>query len=123
MDSNNGATTQVTAKQERGNVFRGLYRTLSWAYVTNGAMAFQVPEAEYRAFGYEPDYDKLSWKESYDAARAQCAWGAHKPAVNHGPSVGTRRTSIARRRSDRIIVRCPFLADGVEKRLVIIGVP
>jgi len=22
-------------------------------------MAFQVPEAKYRAFGYEPDYDKL----------------------------------------------------------------
>ena len=75
MDSNNGATSQVTARQERGNVFRGLYRTVSWAYVTSGAMAFQVPEAEYRAFGYEPDYDKLPWKESYDAARAQCASG------------------------------------------------
>ena len=33
-------------------VFRGLYRTIAWAYVTNGPMAFQVPEAEYRAFGF-----------------------------------------------------------------------
>jgi hypothetical protein len=48
--------------------FRGIYRTTAWAYVTNGTMAFQVPEADYRAFGYEPDYNKLPWKESYDAA-------------------------------------------------------
>jgi hypothetical protein len=40
-------------------VFRGLYRTIVWAYVTNGMMAFQASEAEYRAFGYEPDYDNL----------------------------------------------------------------
>ena len=44
-------------------VFRGLYRTIAWAYVTNGTMAFQVPEADYRAFGYEPHYDNLPWKE------------------------------------------------------------
>ena len=49
--------------------FRGLYRTIAWAYVTSGTMAFQVPEADYRAFGYEPDYDNLPWKESYDAAK------------------------------------------------------
>jgi hypothetical protein len=49
------------------NAFRGLYRTTAWACVTNGTMAFQVPEADYRAFGYEPDYDKLPWKESYTA--------------------------------------------------------
>ena len=47
--------------------FRGLYRTIAWAYVTNGTMAFQVQEAEYRAFGYRPDYDEPPWKESYDS--------------------------------------------------------
>lgn len=51
--------------------FHGLYRTVAWAYVTNGTMAFQVPEADYRAFGYEPDYDNLPWKESYSAAKAR----------------------------------------------------
>jgi hypothetical protein len=40
-------------------VFRGLYRTIAWAYVTNGTMAFQVPEADYRAFRYEPNYDTM----------------------------------------------------------------
>ena len=50
-------------------VFRGLYRTIAWAYVTNGTMEFQVPEADYRAFGYEPNYDNLPWKENYDAAK------------------------------------------------------
>jgi hypothetical protein len=48
---------------------RGLYRTIAWGYVSNGEMAFQVPEPEYRAFGYEPDYDKLPWKENYNAAK------------------------------------------------------
>jgi hypothetical protein len=43
----------------------GLYRTVAWAYVTNGTMSFQVPEAEYRAFGYKPAYEKLPWKEDY----------------------------------------------------------
>jgi hypothetical protein len=33
--------------------FRGLYRTVAWAYVTNGVMAFQVSEADYRGFEYE----------------------------------------------------------------------
>jgi hypothetical protein len=68
MKTNNG--TKVTNEREGANPFRGLYRTISWAYVTNDAMAFQVAEAEYRAFGYEPDYDKLPWKEDYDAASA-----------------------------------------------------
>jgi hypothetical protein len=63
-NAENGAALQPM------NLLRGLYRTISWTYVTNGAMAFQVPEAEYRAFGYEPDYDKLPWKEDYEAARA-----------------------------------------------------
>jgi hypothetical protein len=33
--------------------------------------AFQVPEADYRAFGYEPNYDNLPWKENYDAAKGR----------------------------------------------------
>ena len=41
------------------HVFCGLYRMVAWAYVKSGAMAFQVPEALCRAFGYEPDFDKL----------------------------------------------------------------
>jgi hypothetical protein len=32
-------------------------------------MAFHVPETDYRAFGYEPDFDRLPWKESYNAAK------------------------------------------------------
>jgi hypothetical protein len=69
-DAEKGSASQSIAEHERRNLFRGLYRTISWAYLTNGAMAFQVPEAEYRAFGYEPDYNKLPWKEDFDAARA-----------------------------------------------------
>jgi hypothetical protein len=51
-------------------LFRGLYRTTAGVYVADDAMAFNVPEAEYRAFGYEPDYDCLPWKENYIAAKA-----------------------------------------------------
>jgi hypothetical protein len=53
------------------NQFCGLYRTVTGAYVTNGMMAFHVPEANYRAFGYEPDFDSLPWQESYDARSSQ----------------------------------------------------
>ena len=69
MKTNNGTNSQATNKREQANPFRGLYRTISWAYVTNGAMAFHVPEVDYRAFGYEPDFDSLPWKESYNAAK------------------------------------------------------
>jgi hypothetical protein len=34
-------------------------------------MAFHVPEANYRAFGYESDFDSLPWQESYDARSSQ----------------------------------------------------
>jgi hypothetical protein len=51
------------------DAFRGLYRTIDGAYVTNGEMGFQVPEANYRAFRYEPDFDSLPWKETYNAAQ------------------------------------------------------
>jgi hypothetical protein len=47
---------------------RGLYRTITGAYVTNGAMGFRVPEADYREFGYAPDFDDLPWQENYIAA-------------------------------------------------------
>ena len=45
-------------------------------------MAFNVPEAEYRAFGYEPDYDSLPWKESYVAAKAGKAAQAEQTDAN-----------------------------------------
>ena len=51
---------------EGAKPFRGLYR---WAYVSNGEMAFQVSEAEYRAFEYKPDFDSLPWKASYNVDR------------------------------------------------------
>jgi hypothetical protein len=54
---------------EEAKPFCGLYRTVAWAYVSNGEMAFQVPEAEYRAFEYKPDFDSLPWKESYNRRR------------------------------------------------------
>ena len=66
--------------------FRGLYRAIAWAYVTNGAMAFRVPEAEYRALGYEPDYDHLPWKDRY-SPRAVTAAGA-APAQAVEPNAG-----------------------------------
>jgi hypothetical protein len=43
-------------------VFRGLYRTIAWAYVTNRTMAFQVPEAD-----YSKDSAALSASSSYAA--------------------------------------------------------
>ena len=42
---------------EGAKPFRGLYRTVAWAYVSNGEMAFE----------YKPDFDSLPWKESYNA--------------------------------------------------------
>jgi len=66
--------------------FRGLYRTTDWAYVTNNTMAFNVPEAEYRAFAYEPDYDSLPWKESYVAAKAGKAAQAEQTRMPTRPS-------------------------------------
>ena len=51
------------------NAFHGLYRDVDWAYVTNSTMSFRVPEADYRAFGYEPVYEKLPWKDDYVATK------------------------------------------------------
>ena len=53
--------------------FRGLFRTADGAYIANGVMGFHVPEANYRAFRYEPDFDKLPWQEQYSAAKASHA--------------------------------------------------
>lgn len=53
------------------DAFRGLHRTIDGAYVTNGQMGFQVPEANYRAFGYQPNFDGLPWKEDYNARSQQ----------------------------------------------------
>ena len=50
------------------NGFRGLYRTVAWAYVSNDVMSFQVDEADYQRFRYQPDYETLPWKEDYLAA-------------------------------------------------------
>jgi hypothetical protein len=44
--------------------------------VTNGAMAFQVPEAEYRAFGYQPEYNRLPWRDDYIASPVGAASAA-----------------------------------------------
>jgi hypothetical protein len=57
--------TLVRGIATMADAFRGLYRTVAWAYVTNGAMAFRVPEAEYRAFGYQPEYNRLPWRDDY----------------------------------------------------------
>jgi hypothetical protein len=45
--------------------FRGLYRDVGWAYVTNGTMSFWIFEQDYRALGYEPSYQTLPWKGEY----------------------------------------------------------
>jgi hypothetical protein len=74
MNVNNSATS--ASEKPEANAFYGLYRTVAWAYVTNGAMAFHVPEAEYRSFGYRPDYDSLPWKDSYDQAKTRAVPGS-----------------------------------------------
>ena len=51
-------------------VVRGLYRTPDWAYITDGIMAFDIREIDYRAKGYRPDYNRLPSKQDYDAAEA-----------------------------------------------------
>ena len=50
---------------------RGLYRTPWWAYVTDGTIGMDVPEARYRQNGYQPDYDDLPTREAYEAAKAE----------------------------------------------------
>jgi hypothetical protein len=55
---------------------RGIYRMRrigglgSDARVTNGATELDVPESVYRARGYRPDFDKLPWKDKYDAKKS-----------------------------------------------------
>jgi hypothetical protein len=51
----------------------GIYRVRrigglgSDACVTDGTTVMDVPESVYRARSYEPDFDKLPWKDEYDA--------------------------------------------------------
>jgi hypothetical protein len=54
---------------------RGIYRVRrigglgSDARVTDGATEMDVPESVYRARGYQLDFDKLPWKDKYDAKK------------------------------------------------------
>jgi hypothetical protein len=47
---------------------RGLYRTPGFAFVTDNTMTFDIPEAEYREYGYTPEYDSLPSKDAYKAS-------------------------------------------------------
>jgi hypothetical protein len=74
------------------DAFRGLYRTVAWAYVTNGAMAFQVHETEYRTLGYEPEYSRLPWKDDYIA---RLATTAREPAVQASAQSPSQSLQVA----------------------------
>ena len=52
-------TAKIVYMVPNPGAFRGLYRTVAWAYVTNGTMSFQVSEAGYRALGYGAVYAAL----------------------------------------------------------------
>jgi hypothetical protein len=41
-----------------------------------GTLPRPLPEADYRAFGYEPDFDGLPWKGSYNAEKEAAVEGA-----------------------------------------------
>ena len=85
--------------------FRGLYRDVGWAYVTNGTTSFQVPEADYRSFDYEPAYEKLPWKEDYVAT---------KPDEAHVPS--KRRDTTMLENLSREFRECLRLARSLASR-------
>ena len=38
--------------------------------MTDGATEMDVPESVYRAQGYQSDFDKLPWKNKYDAKKS-----------------------------------------------------
>jgi hypothetical protein len=44
-------STQPNESRSAGLVADLEIKVHAWAYVTNGTMSFQVPEADYRAFG------------------------------------------------------------------------
>jgi hypothetical protein len=69
------------------DAFRGLYRTVAWAYVTNGAMAFQVPEAQYRQLDYQPEYNRLPWRDDYLARPVTAASAAPVQVAPRGESL------------------------------------
>ena len=74
------------------DAFRGLYRTVAWAYVTNGAMALHVHETEYRALGYEPEYSRLPWRDDYVARPATAA---REPAVRASAQSPSQSLQVA----------------------------
>ena len=55
---------------------RGVYRVRrigglgSDVRVMDGATEMDMPESVYRARGYQPDFDKLPWKEKYVAKKS-----------------------------------------------------
>jgi hypothetical protein len=51
--------------EPKPTAFRGLYRDVGWAYVANGTMSLRVFKQDYCAFGYEPSYEKLPWKDEF----------------------------------------------------------
>jgi len=63
---------------------RGLYRTPWWAYVTDGTIGMDVPEARCRQNGYQPDYDDLPTREAYEAAKAEQGYQGG-PNAEHDP--------------------------------------
>jgi hypothetical protein len=46
---------------------RGIYRTLGFAFVTDGKTVLDIPEAEYRDSEYAPVYGKLPSEKAYQA--------------------------------------------------------
>ena len=56
---------------------KGIYRERNGegvsdsARVDYGAHRIDVPEARYRANGFEPPFDDLPWKADYEAANAE----------------------------------------------------
>jgi hypothetical protein len=60
-----------SALRRMTEVTHGLYRVPGWAYVTDGTIAFDISETDYRAGGYTPVYEEIPPKEDYDAGQAK----------------------------------------------------
>jgi hypothetical protein len=65
------ALNQHRIEGARETGVRGLYRSSGAAFVTDGLTAFDIPEEEYRASRYLPDYDDLPSKDAYRAVQGQ----------------------------------------------------
>jgi hypothetical protein len=57
-------------------------------------MSFQVREADYRAFGYEPAYEQLPWKEDYLATKLDEFCGSLIPLADKFTSRKLRERSL-----------------------------